>query len=385
MMIAPAKTVTPPPQAAHDFPTSTTVRRAAAIPPQHPFMMSPLNQPSPYVKSPWFKLSSQPYGRNGNGLIGSLHREQGHVYSLAASEDMLYTGSDGKNIRVWKNLMDFGAFKSNSGLVKAIVISGRRIFTGHQDGKIRVWKVSDINADGHKKIGTLPTLKEYLKSSMNPKSYVKVRHHRKVPPGLLYSGSWDKTIKVWRLSNSKWLESIDAHDDAINSVSVGFDGIVFSGSADGTVKVWRRELLGRSTRHFYVQTLLNQKDAVTSLVVNASSAVVYSGSSDGLVNFWEGSNHLSYGGVLRGHKLAVLCLATAGKLLFSGSADNSVCVWKRENDEVHVCLTVLTGHYGPIKCLAIEQDYDLWIVYSGSLDKTAKVWRVSESYTRLSP
>lgn len=74
-------------------------------------------------------------------LIGSLVREEGHIYSLATKNDLLYTGSDSKNIRVWKDMKEFSAFKSNSGLVKAIIISGDKIFTGHQDGKVRVWKV----------------------------------------------------------------------------------------------------------------------------------------------------------------------------------------------------------------------------------------------------
>merc|ERR1711971_430618 len=103
-----------------------------------PMTMSPWNQVSPFTKSPWSFEEQLPK----NGLIGSLVREEGHIYSLAASGDLLYTGSDSKNIRVWKNLKEFTGFKSNSGLVKAIIISGEKIFTGHQDGKIRVWKVS---------------------------------------------------------------------------------------------------------------------------------------------------------------------------------------------------------------------------------------------------
>ncbi|KAH0734091.1 hypothetical protein KY285_009798 [Solanum tuberosum] len=41
-------------------------------------------------------------------------------------------------------MKEFSAFKSNSGLVKAIIISGDKIFTGHQDGKVRVWKTWKI-------------------------------------------------------------------------------------------------------------------------------------------------------------------------------------------------------------------------------------------------
>ena len=366
-----------------------------------PLVMSPWNHPSsPFCKSPWTN-SSSPKTLPANGLIGSMVREEGHVYSLAAAGNLLYTGSDSKNVRVWKNLKPYSGFKSNSGLVKAIVISGEKIFTGHQDGKIRVWRISPKNPRIHKRIGSLPTFKDFLKSSMNPKNYVKVRSKRTVlrikhfdavsclsldqDQGLLYSGSWDKTLKVWRISDSKCLESIRAHDDAINTVAAGFEGLVFTGSADGTVKVWHRQLQGKGTKHFFLQTLLTQESAVTSLAVNIDSAVIYCGSSDGLVNFWEREKHLSHGGVLRGHKHAVLCLATAGNLLFSGSADKSICVWKREGGGVHACLSVLTGHTGPVKCLAVEEDQESsskgdkkWILYSGSLDKSVKVWRMSE-------
>ncbi|KDP46192.1 hypothetical protein JCGZ_10032 [Jatropha curcas] len=371
-----------------------------------PYMMSPWSQPSPYSKSPWIIPSPMIINpkHNNNGLVGSIVREEGHVYSLASSGGLLYTGSDSKNIRVWRNLKEFSGFKSNSGLVKAIVIYKDKIFTGHQDGKIRIWKTSAKDPSVHKRIGSLPSFKEYIKKAVNPKNYVEVRRHRNVlrirhfdavsclslneDQGLFYSGSWDKTLKVWRLSDYKCLESINAHDDAINSVVTGFDSLVFTGSADGTVKVWRRELQGRGTKHFLVQTLLKQESAVTALAVNQESAVIYCGSSDGLINFWEREKHLSHGGVLRGHKMAVLCLATAGNLVLSGSADKSICVWKREPSGVHICLSVLSGHGGPVKCLAAEEDDhhqysdkgdQRWIVYSGSLDKSVKVWRVSES------
>ncbi|KAG6413354.1 hypothetical protein SASPL_126063 [Salvia splendens] len=371
--------------------------------------MSPWTQPSPYTKSPWIHqlvASSLPddenAAANNHGLIGSLYREEGHVYSLAAAGGLLYTGSDSKNVRVWKNLEEFSGFKSSSGFVKAIVVFGNRIFTGHQDGKIRVWKLSGDKKNTHKRVGSLPTTRDLLMKSINPKNYVEVRRHRNVPwvkhydavsclgvdtdRGLLYSGSWDKTVKVWRISDSKCLESIAAHDDAVNSVAVGFDGLVFTGSADGTVKAWRRELMGRSTQHVLVETMLRQDHALTSLAVShAGAGAVYAGASDGLVSFWElGKHFMTYGGVLRGHKLAVLCLAVGGSLVFSGSADKTICVWRREGGGIHSCVTVFTGHTGPVKCLAVERDSSesdekQWIAYSGCLDCSVKVWMVSES------
>ncbi|KAI3520971.1 hypothetical protein L1887_10426 [Cichorium endivia] len=367
------------------------------------------HQMSPLTRSPWssYVESSVPDCSdshfNYTGLLLSLVREEGNIYSLAATGDLLYTGSDSKNIRVWKNQKEFSWFKSNSGLVKAIVIAGEKIFTGHQDGKIRVWKVSPKNRSAHKRIGTLPTFKSVVKKSMKPKNYTEVRGTQRIwikhfdaistlsfseDQSLLYSGSWDTTIKVWKVSDFKCLESITGHEDAINSVVTGFDGMVFSGSADGTVKAWRREFQGKRTKHFFIDNLLKQECAVTSLIVNQAGTVVYCGSSDGFLHFWERERLLCRGGLLRGHKLAVLCLASAGNLVFSGSADTNICVWRREERGEHKCLYMLSGHTGPVKCLAVEDERRVgvsrcnnsnrvWTVYSGSLDKSVKVWRVT--------
>lgn len=361
-----------------------------------PLTMSPWNQTTHFNKS-----LSMPFDDDtvpANSLIMSLTREEGHIYSLAASGDLLYTGSDSKNIRVWKNLKEFTGFKSNSGLVKTIVIAGAKIFTGHQDGKIRVWKVSVKNPGVHKRAGTLPSLKEILKSSIKPSNYIEVKRKRSLwikhsdavsclslneEHGLLYSASWDRTFKVWRISDYKCLESVNAHDDAVNSVVSRSGGeIVFTGSADGTVKVWNWEQQRKGTKHSLSQTLLQQECAVTALAIDAPGSVLYCGSSDGLVNFWELEKGLAHGGVLKGHKLAVLCLETAGNLVFSGSADKTICVWRRDGN-IHTCLSVLNGHTGPVKCLALEKDPNSkneqrWVLYSGSLDKSVKVWSVSE-------
>ncbi|KAG6495579.1 protein JINGUBANG-like [Zingiber officinale] len=385
----------------------------------YPMAMS--GQSSPFIMSPWHQSSASPFpcdpassSSSATCLIASLVREEGHICSLAAVGDVLYTGSDSKNIRVWKKQKDFAGFKSRSGLVKAIVVAADRIFTGHQDGKIRLWRVSPKNPTVHKRIGNLPRLKDVLRGSLKPSNYVEVRRHRSAlwirhsdaisclslneDHGLLYSGSWDKTFKVWRIADSRCLESVIAHGDAVNSVVVAaFGGLVFTGSADGTVKVWRRELLTKATKHTPVQTLLKQECAVTSLAVSPAAPIVYCGSSDGLVNFWEGEMQLAHRGVLRGHNMAVLCLVASGSLLVSGSADKNICVWRRYG-VVHNCLSVLSGHTGPVKCLAMVSEGEAeepgggdgdagaegdvgaesWIVYSGSLDKSVKVWRVSE-------
>ncbi|GFZ10272.1 transducin/WD40 repeat-like superfamily protein [Actinidia rufa] len=144
-----------------------------------PMMMSPWNQTTPFSKSPWSQVEdTAPQNLPQNGLISSLVREEGHIYSLAATGNLLYTGSDSKNIRVWKNMKEFSAFKSNSGLVKAIIICGDKIFTGHQDGKVRLWKIHPKNPSLHKRAGTLPTFMDIFKCSIKPRNYVEVKRKR---------------------------------------------------------------------------------------------------------------------------------------------------------------------------------------------------------------
>jgi WD40 repeat protein len=210
--------------------------------------------------------------------------------------------------------------------------------------------------------------------------------------GLLYSASWDRTFKVWRVSDSKCLESVRAHDDTVNTVAASvFDNVVFTGSADGTVKVWRRQVSakgGGATKHVLEKVLREGESAVTAIAVSSEDRVVYVGSSDGMVTYWHWiDGQARYGGVIRGHKMAVMCLAVAGNVVVSGSADRTLCVWRRDGAE-HVGLAVLAGHTGPVKCVAMDEEEAAsssvdrrFVVYSGSLDGSVKVWRLSDADT----
>ena len=142
--------------------------------------MSPWNVvASPFVESPCIhntativSLSDQP----SRGLIGSLIRER-VISILPLSLVIFYTLDPIANIHVWKNRTEFSRFNPDNGLIKAIVISSERIYTGHQDGKIHIWKVLSKDLTMYKGVGTLPRLKDFLKSSINPLNYVKVRRH----------------------------------------------------------------------------------------------------------------------------------------------------------------------------------------------------------------
>lgn len=269
------------------------------------------------------------------------------------------------------------------------------MFTAHQDCKISVWEITPSKR--HKLLTTLPTVSDRLRRFALPKNYVSIRRHVKrlwiqhadavtgiaVNNGLVYSVSWDKTLKIWRDSNLRCLESVKAHEDAVSAVAVSNDGTVYTGSADRRIRVWAKPL--GEKRHVLVATLEKHKSAVNALALNDDGSVLFSGACDRSILVWEredSANHMAVTGALRGHGKAILCLFNVGDLLLSGSADRTVRMWKRGEDGSYCCLGVLEGHAKPVKSLVAVTDSGangVVSVISGTLDGVVKVWQVSVS------
>ncbi|XLR48256.1 hypothetical protein HN51_032490 [Arachis hypogaea] len=358
-----------------------------------PMMSSPTH---PCPDSPWTLSSISPPPNPSPSLlyhcIASLHRHEGNIYAIAASKGLVFTGSNSARIRVWKqpDCMDKGYLKASSGEVRAILAYSNTLFSTHKDHKIRIWNFTVSDTFKSKKVGTLPRKSSFLLfprgNQQNPKHKENVScmayYHSE---GLLYTGSHDRTVKAWRVSDRKCVDSFLAHEDNINSMLVNQDdGCLFTSSSDGSVKIWRRVYTEDS--HTLTMTLKFQPSPVNALALSSSfnHCFLYSGSSDGMINFWEKERlcyRFNHGGFLQGHRFAVLCLATVGNLVFSGSEDTTIRVWRREEGSCyHECLAVLDGHRGPVRCLAaclqMEKVVLGFLVYSASLDQTFKVWRI---------
>ncbi|OMO91046.1 hypothetical protein COLO4_18656 [Corchorus olitorius] len=255
--------------------------------------------------------------------IASLHRQEGNIYSIALSKGLVFTGSDSSRIRAWRqpDCIERGYIKASYGEVRAIFAFGNMLFTTHRDCKIRIWNYTVSDNFRYKKISTLPKRSSFLQ--LFPKT--SSQQHKDCvscmayyhAEGLLYTGAYDRTVKAWRLLDKKCVDSFLAHESNVNAI-----------------------------------------------VVNQDDGCVFTCSSDG-----------------SGHRFAVLCLAAIEKLIFSGSEDTTIRVWRREEGSCfHECLAVLDGHRGPVRCLAacleMEKIVMGFLVYSASLDQTFKVWRV---------
>ncbi|PUZ61540.1 hypothetical protein GQ55_4G284000 [Panicum hallii var. hallii] len=349
-----------------------------------------------------------------------------YVSSLTVDGDSLYIASSDGHIRLWPLDMAMDAQRAElssstvagtNSSIKCVIATGNGLVSSHQDGKIRVWHAPRRNGScGHLALrAVLPTAVDCLLTFLFPGNYVEVRRHRKrtwvhhvdavtalalSPDGAeMYSVSWDRSLKVWRLPSLRCAQSVSAaHGDAINAVAVSADGHVFTGSADGTVKAWRR---GPGQRKLaLVGTMERHKAVVNALAVGVGGTVLYSGACDRSVVVWEycaGGGMAAAAATIRGHTKAVLCLAAAGDVVCSGSADRTVRVWRRGAAEAgYTCLAVLDGHAGAVKSLALVRksggDHDdgpcdgccsAAHVCNGSLDCDVKIWRVTISCLRV--
>ncbi|KAI9116641.1 hypothetical protein K1719_012299 [Acacia pycnantha] len=345
----------------------------------------------------------------------------GHMASvscLSLCGDFILSASQSKDIIVWQKqyfkLLD--KFGHGDGSVKSLVTASNKIFSAHQDGKIRVWKVSRSSSEKNvfKLAETLPTTKDYLGKFMKQGNYVQTRRHHKrlwiehsdsiscltVCNGFIYSGSWDKTLKVWNLSSFKCLESFKAHDDAINGL-VACKGVVYSASADGKIKAWGRKEGNKKISHCLKGVLKgHHKDSSFNCVlVSQDGRWVYGGDSNGFIMEWEKIDIQTNSDTMmnqyldqfneswklvsetRAHEMAVLCMCLKGEILLSGSSDKSIGIWKKEGFNGGLCkIGVINGHEGPVKCLETScrnTSDGGFLLYSGSMDKSLRVWWVS--------
>ncbi|KAK7265608.1 hypothetical protein RJT34_33230 [Clitoria ternatea] len=322
-----------------------------------------------------------------------------HITCLAVHRNLLYAASVNLiNVFDLSHYTHVDAFNEtpSSGFVKSIAFNGSRVFTAHQDCKIRVWLITTSRR--HRLLSSLPTVTDRLRRCIVPKNYVSVRRHKTrlwiqhcdtvsglaVNESLMYSVSWDKSFKIWDLSGYRCLESVKAHEDAINAVAVNDDGTVYTASADGCIKVWKRD--DRVKRHLLVSTTVgNEKSTVNALALEGGGTALFSGGCDGAICRWGRENDdVVKKETLWGHSGAILCLIHVASLLASGSADLTVRIWQQERGRSwYCCRSVLEGHEKPVKSLVAfpgavgEGDSnDVVTVFSGSLDGDIKVWEV---------
>ncbi|KXH48389.1 WD domain-containing protein [Colletotrichum nymphaeae SA-01] len=304
-----------------------------------------------------------------------------HVITcLQFDEDKIITGSDDTLIHVYDT--NTGKLRKklegHEGGVWALQYEGNMLVSGSTDRSVRVWDIEKGLCTqvfyGH--TSTVRCL-QILMPTENGKGH-DGKPIMMPPKPLIITGSRDSQLRVWRLPEvgsrryiqtgppandadcPYFIRTLSGHTHSVRAISAHGDTLV-SGSYDSTVRVWRIST-GES-----LHVLHGHSQKVYSVVLDHERNRCISGSMDSLVKIWD----LNTGAclhTLEGHSLLVGLLDLRDERLVSAAADSTLRIWDPENGK---CKNVLTAHTGAITCF----QHDGRKVISGS-EKTVKMWDI---------
>uniref|UniRef100_A0A4W3HPF4 E3 ubiquitin-protein ligase TRAF7 n=1 Tax=Callorhinchus milii TaxID=7868 RepID=A0A4W3HPF4_CALMI len=177
----------------------------------------------------------------------------------------------------------------------------------------------------------------------------------------LYSGSADCTIIVWDIPALQKVNTIRAHDNPVCTL-VSSHNMLFSGSLKA-IKVW--DIVGTELKLKKELTGLNHW--VRALV--ASQNHLYSGSYQ-TIKIWD-IRTLECVHVLQTSGGSVYSIAVTNHHIVCGTYENLIHVWDIESKEQ---VRTLTGHVGTVYALAVISTPDQTKVFSASYDRSLRVW-----------
>jgi F-box and WD-40 domain protein CDC4 len=311
----------------------------------------------------------------------AFRAHQRHVVTcLQFDTDKILTGSDDTNINVYDTKT--GALRSrlegHEGGVWALQYEGNTLVSGSTDRSVRVWDIEKGKCtqvfQGHTStVRCLVILKPtQIGETLDGEPIMMPKEE------LIITGSRDSTLRVWKLpkpgdrsimqtgasandhDNPYFIRALTGHHHSVRAIAAHGDTLV-SGSYDTSVRVWKistGEVLQRLSGH---------QQKVYSVVLDHARNRCISGSMDNMVKVWS----LETGAcifTLEGHTSLVGLLDLSHGRLVSAAADSTLRIWDPENGQ---CKSRLCAHTGAITCF----QHDGQKVISGS-DRTLKMWNV---------
>ena len=324
------------------------------------------------IRSSWTKPGFKP-----SHVAFAAHPR--HVITcLQFDEDKIITGSDDTFIHVYDTKTGELRKKlsGHEGGVWALQYVGITLVSGSTDRSVRVWDI-ETGQCTHVFWGHTSTVR-CLQILMPTEVQESGRTVMMPSKPLIITGSRDSQLRVWQLPEPGSRKYVPAHPPAsdnechyfiralvghlhsVRAIAAHGDTLV-SGSYDSTVRVWKIS----TGENVHVLTGHTQK--VYSVVLDLKRNRCISGSMDSFVRIWDlSTGHCLH--LLEGHTLLVGLLDLEDERLVSAAADSTLRVWDPENGR---CKQILTAHTGAITCF----QHDARKVISGS-EKTVKIWDI---------
>jgi U3 small nucleolar RNA-associated protein 13 len=252
--------------------------------------------------------------------------------------------------------------------------SGRMLASGSKDNSARLWVPQDIESGW----GCVATCEGHAES------VGAVVFEREDVPRYLFTGSQDRTIKVWDLKpvpaevhasapmRCKSVSTTRAHEKDINALDSSPGGaLLVSGSQDKTAKIWAVDRSSGVLK--LLGTCKGHKRGVWGVRFARATRILATGSGDRTVRLWR-LDDFSCLKVFEGHANSVLRVDWLGGekdgqgKIVSASADGLVKVWDPRTEE---CVATLDGHEDKVRELACSPHFS---TYSPTHHQHKKVW-----------
>ena len=325
---------------------------------------------------PWFKCSSQ--------VLALTPAFSGVSESGSSFADHIYVGESGFLMK--KVDLSSGAvkqsFRGHEGPVTCVVhvnvpqLGGEYLFSGSWDKAVRQWdpktgsqlRLIDGHADFVKSLHVQVYPRSVVSSLLRPTDCQESKF-----VVLLFSGSSDRSVKVWLVSNSadtqktslckleghrRGIESITSHPNTANPT-------LYTCSSDGSVREWNF-VTGECLRVFEGHlTNVNQ----IHFADDPEDVELYSSSADGFIKKWD----LQKGKCLVSlkHKENVRCFVQIGRYIISGSRDERIRVWDLMESPAKI-VAYVDAYLDEVSAMAVVDGQ----VIAGSYDGSVRRWDI---------
>lgn len=244
---------------------------------------------------------------------------------------------------------------------------GRLLASGSKDRSARLWAPLVSKGDTDWGYGCVATCEGHAESigaiALSRKAGAAGDSSEAVRPQFMFTGSQDRTIKMWDVSSvplicadadgevmkCSSLTTHKAHEKDINSLDIApNDRFLVSGSQDRTAKVYEIEYIpavgGRSARGELklVGTCKGHKRGVWTARFGRAERVLATGSGDKTVKLWS-LDDFSCLKTFEGHTNSVLRVdfVNMGMQLVSSGSDGLVKLWNIKDEE---CVATMDNH-----------------------------------------
>ncbi|PCH34214.1 WD40 repeat-like protein [Wolfiporia cocos MD-104 SS10] len=267
---------------------------------------------------------------------------------------------------------------------------GRVLASGSKDHSARIW-APRRNPGDERSVTTVPDWGCVAICEGHQESVGAIAMSRNVngEPRFMFTGSQDRTIKMWDLSGlpltysgnadaaakCKSLTAQKAHEKDINALDIApNDRYLASGSQDRLAKVWAIDytVVGNAVRG--EMRLLGEckghRRGVWTVRFGRAERVLATGSGDKTVKLWSLDDFTCLK-TFEGHTNSVLRVdfINAGMQLVSAASDGLVKLWNVRTEE---CTATLDNHEDKVWALAVSADESR--IVSGAADSVVTFW-----------